>query len=110
MMRHEPGLRWLTVDQIVNHHTLADFRVGHKEALDDILAQFLVLLEAAQLVDLNTLLQDGTKVRTVAGKGSFHRRKTLEGNLRKAREAVRELDRAAAAEEGAGQDARHAKR
>jgi hypothetical protein len=106
MMQHEPGLRWLTADQIVNHHTLADFRVGHKEALDDVLAQFLVLLEAAKLVDLNTLLQDGTKVRTVAGKGSFHRRRTLEGNLRKAREAVRQLDRAAASEEGAGQDAR----
>jgi hypothetical protein len=80
--------------------------VGHKEALDDVLAQFLVLLEAAELVDLNTLLQDGTKVRTVAGKRSFHRHQTLEHSVGKAREAVRRLDQAAAEDEGARQDAR----
>jgi transposase len=106
MMQHEPGLRWLAADQIVNHHTLADFRVGHKEALEDVLAQFLVLLEAANIVDVNTLLQDGTKVRTVAGKGSFHRRQTLEGRLHQAREAVQRLDRAAAENAGEAQDAR----
>ena len=56
MLQQEPGLRWLSADPVVDHHTRADFRVGHKEALDDVLAQFLVLLEAAQFIDLNTLL------------------------------------------------------
>lgn len=96
MMSHEPGLRWLAADERINYHTLASFRVGHKEALEDLFAQFLALLEAAEMVDLSTLLHDGTKVRAVAGSGSFHRRKSLEKRLRQARKVVRELDRQAA--------------
>ncbi len=108
MMRHEPGLRWLAADERINYHTLASFRVGHKEALEDLLAQFLVLLEAAGMVDLSTLLHDGTKVRAVAGSGSFHRRKTLEKKLRQARKVVHEFDRQAAAEDEAMDERRRA--
>jgi transposase len=95
LMSHEPGLRWLTANQSINYHTLAEFRVGYKEALEHLFTQFLVLLEEAGMVDLSTILHDGTKVRTVAGRGSFHRRKTLEKRLRTARKLVRELDRRA---------------
>lgn len=98
MMSHEPGLRWLSGDQEINHHTLADFRVGHKEALEDLLTQFLALLEAAEVVDLRTLLHDGTKIRAVAGKGSLHRRQNLQQRVRQARKVIRELDRKAASE------------
>jgi transposase len=99
MLSHEPGLRWLTADQEINHHTLSDFRVGHKEALEELFAQFLALLETAGLVDLTTLLHDGTKVKAVAGRGSMHRRKTLEKRVRQARRVVKKLDQAAAGEE-----------
>jgi transposase len=98
MLSHEPGLRWLCADEQINHHTLSDFRVGHKEALQDLFAQFLLLLDAAGLVDLNTLLHDGTKVRAVAGRGSFHRRGTLEKRVRQARRVVRQLQERAEAE------------
>lgn len=99
MLEEEPGLRWLAADEKVNHHKLADFRVGNKEALDELFAQFLAMLETAGVVDLKTLLQDGTKVRAKAGKGSLHRRKKLEMRLKQARKVVRELDRKATAEE-----------
>lgn len=99
MMSHEPGLRWLGASETINHHTLSDFRVEHKEALEDLFAQFLALLEQAEMVDLSTLLHDGTKVKAVAGSGSLHRRKTLEKRLRQARKVVRELDRRAASEQ-----------
>ena len=99
MMSHEPGLRWLAGDQEINHHTLADFRVGHEEALKELFAQMLTVLETAGLVDLNTLLQDGTKVKSVAGRASLHRRKTVEKRLREARRVVRKLDEAAAEDE-----------
>lgn len=92
MVKHEPGLRWLTGDQEINHHTLSNFRVGHQEALKELFAQFLAMLETAGLVDLKTLLHDGTKVRTVAGKWSFHGRKTLEKRLKAARRVVKKLD------------------
>ena len=103
MQSHEPGWRWLTADQKINHHTLADFRAGHKEALEDLFAQFLVLLETAGLVDLSTLLQDGTKIRAVAGRSSLHRRKTLEKRVREARKVIRRLEANAEAE-GEGMD------
>jgi hypothetical protein len=99
MMGHEPGLRWLVAGETINYHTLSDFRVGHREALEDLFSQFLALLDEAGVVDLRTLLQDGTKVKAVAGKGSLHRRKTLEKRLRQARRAVQELDQQAAANE-----------
>ena len=81
MMSHEPGLRWLAGAETINYHTLADFRVGHKEALEELFAQLLALLEGSGVVDLNALLHDGTKVRAVAGRASLHRRKTLEKRL-----------------------------
>lgn len=51
LMEHEPGLRWLTANQRVNYHTLADFRVAHKEALEKLFADFLALLDEAGVVD-----------------------------------------------------------
>jgi len=98
LMSQDPGLRWLTATETVNYHTLADFRMGHKEALQGLFTEFLALLDQAGVVDLSTILHDGTKVKAVAGRGSFHRRKTLEKRLRTARHVVRELDRQAAAE------------
>jgi transposase len=35
LLAYEPGLRWLAAGEEVNHHTLADFRVGHQEALEN---------------------------------------------------------------------------
>ncbi len=96
MTAYEPGLRWLTADQAVNHHTLADFRVGHREALGKLFTEFLAMLDQAGVVNLKTILQDGTKMRAVAGKSSLHRRPTLEKRLRAARKVVKKLDREAA--------------
>jgi len=100
MQEHEPGLRWLTGDGQINYHTLADFRVGHEEALKELFAQFLALLDTAGMVDLQTLMHDGTKIKTAAGKWSFHGRKGLEKRVRAARSVVRKLDAQAAESEG----------
>lgn len=95
MMEHEPALRWLSGDQKINHHTLADFRVNHAEALKSLFSQFLVLLEEAHVIRLSTILQDGTKVRAVAGSGSLHRKKSLQKRLKSAQHVIEELDRQA---------------
>jgi transposase len=100
MQEHEPGLRWLTGDQQINHHTLADFRVGHEQAVKELFAEFLALLDTAGMVDLRTLMHDGTKIQTAAGKWSFHGRKGLEKRVRAARTVVRKLDEQAAENEG----------
>jgi transposase len=104
MMEHEPGLRWLAATEVINYHTLAEFRVGHKEALEELFAQLLAMLETAGVVDFGTILHDGTKVKAVAGRASLHRRKTLEKRLKVARRVVREMDRRAAEGDGEGAD------
>ena len=104
MMEHEPGLRWLVALDPVNHHTLSDFRTQELERLKGILSQVLAVLAGEELVDFQTLLQDGTKMRAQAGKESFRRRKTLSEHLAEAQACVKELDRRAAQDgEGAAQ-------
>jgi len=105
LLSYEPGLRWLAAGEEVNHHTLADFRVGHQAALEKLFAEFLALLDQAGVVELSTILHDGTKMKAVAGKASFHRRATLEKRLKTAQRLLRKLDREAA-QERAGMDER----
>ena len=50
----------------------------------------LGLLQSEGLLDLGTILTDGTKVRARAGKESMHRRKTLEEHCSEARKVVQE--------------------
>ena len=38
-MEYEPGLMWLTGMEVINHHSLSDFRIEHGEALTDLFAQ-----------------------------------------------------------------------
>jgi transposase len=100
MMGHEPGLRWLSADQEVNHHTLSDFRVQHGEALKRLFAEVLSVMDQEGLLELSTLLQDGTKIQAAAGKQSMHREKTLNERLQQAQEIVKELDQRAEKEAG----------
>jgi transposase len=100
MLAHEPGLRWLAADERINYHTLADFRVGNKEGLDDVFSQLLALLETGGFIDLKQILHDGTKVKSRAAKASLHRKKALQHRVREARRVVRKLDEQAAANEG----------
>jgi transposase len=98
LMTEEAGLRWLTAGAEVNYHTLADFRVDHRAALEKLFVEFLAMLDKAGVVNLKTILQDGTKMRSVAGRQSMHRRPTLEKRLKEARQVVKKLDREATQE------------
>ena len=90
LMDYEPGLQWLTGGQIVNHHTLSDFRVQDKAALDSLFTQLLVTMENAGWVSLERVMHDGTKIRAQAGVDSFRREKSLQEKLAQAREVVLE--------------------
>jgi transposase len=87
--------RWLCGGVGVNYHTLNDFRVGHRAALDEVLTQVLGRLMHAGLVSVQRVTQDGTKVRASAGADSFKRRGTLEESLAQAKAHVTELSRLA---------------
>jgi transposase len=85
--------RWLCGGVSVNYHTLADFRVGCADLLDRLLTQHLTALAKAGLVDLDTLAQDGVRIRANAGAASFRREATLDRLLATAQVVVAELKR-----------------
>jgi transposase len=81
--------RWLRGGVSVNYHTLSDFRVGHRAALDALLTQSITVLLDRQVVTLNRITQDGMKVRASAGVRSFRRRERLADCRQMARQQVR---------------------
>ena len=89
-MEYEPGLMWLAGMEVINHHSLSDFRVEHGEALTDLFTQLLVVLERAGLVTLRLVAHDGSKIRAQAGVDSFRREATLREKLAQARKLVEE--------------------
>jgi transposase len=88
---YDPAFQWLTGMEVVNYHTLADFRVQHEKALDELFAQLLGVLSSEGLISLEQVVHDGTKVKASASGKSFHREKTLRQHLEAARERVREM-------------------
>ena len=91
LAEYEPGLQWLCGLESINHHTLSDFRVSHPEVLGELFAQVLALLEKEQLLSLERVMHDGTKIRAQAGSDSFRREKTVEEHLERARKVVAEM-------------------
>jgi transposase len=85
--------RWLCGGVSVNYHTLADFRIGCADLLDRLLAEHLAALAKAGLVDLDTLAQDGVRIRASAGAASFRREATLDHHLATAEAVVDGLKR-----------------
>jgi transposase len=85
--------RWLCGGVSVNYHTLADYRVDCADLLDRLLAEHLAALTEAGLVDLDTLAQDGMRIRASAGAASFRREATLDQHLSTAEAVVDQLKR-----------------
>jgi transposase len=88
----DPAFRWLTGLEVVNYHTLADFRVKRKERVDELFTQLLGVLSAEGLVDLGQVTIDGTKIQANASGKSFRREKSLREHLELARRRVKELE------------------
>ena len=91
-MEHEPGLQWLAGMEVVNHHTLSDFRVAHGSALQNLMEQVLGVLFSEGLVGLERVTQDGTKIRAQASKRSFLERKHLQQSLDLAKRHMANVD------------------
>jgi hypothetical protein len=75
----------------VNYHTLSDFRVQHGQFLERLLVDTVAALVHNGLVPLETIAQDGMRVRASAGRSSFRRKPTLEELQRKAQEHLDHL-------------------
>jgi transposase len=91
LCEYHPAYQWLTGMEVINYHTLADFRVLYKEALDELFIEVLGVLSHEGLLTLERVMHDGTKVAASASSKSFHRKATLEDHLRLAREQVEQM-------------------
>jgi transposase len=91
LCEYHPAYQWLTGLEVVNYHTLADFRIRHKEALDQLFIEVLGILSHEGLITLQRVMHDGTKVKACASDKSFHRKATLADHLRLACEQVQQM-------------------
>ena len=91
MCDYEPGCQWITGLSSINYHTLADFRVENREALNRKFMEVLGILSADGLIELKQVMQDGTKVKANAAAGTFHREQRLREHLELARQQVEQL-------------------
>ena len=85
--------RWLCGGVSVNYHGLADFRTADPDLLDRLLTENVATLSAANVINLDEVVQDGVRVRASAGAVSFRRSKTLHKELKKAQRRVTQLKR-----------------
>src|SRR6201996_9276033 len=83
--------QWICGGVSVNYHTLADARLACDAWLDQTLARSIAVLADAGAITLETVAQDGMRVRANAGAGSFRRAATLERYLAEAKQRVAAL-------------------
>jgi transposase len=76
-IKTDDAFRWIVGDQSVGHTTLSEFRVGHREALDKLFTDVLASLMHKDLLSLDLVAQDGTRVRASASAPSFRRERSL---------------------------------
>jgi len=103
LCRSDAAYQWLCGGVTVNHRTLGEFRVDNGELLNRLLAQSVVALAAEGLIDLDTLAQDGVRVRASAGASSFRRRPTLEQKIAEAKVILAELAKEAESDPAANE-------
>src|SRR5208283_3922789 len=85
------AFQWLCGGVGMNAKTLADFRVAHGAALEQLLADSFTALLRIGAAKLDRVAQDGVRVRAAAGAASFRRHSTLEVCRQEAEERVRRL-------------------
>jgi transposase len=88
---YEPAFQWLCGLEVINYHTLSDFRVAHGQALEQLFIGVLGVLGAEGLVSLERVMQDGTKIKAAASADTFRREERLRANLEAARQQVQAL-------------------
>jgi transposase len=82
---------WICGGVSVNHHTLSDFRSENAALLEKLLTDSIAALLNQKLITLETLRQDGMRVRASAGSASFRSAPTLQKMQAAAEDYLKEL-------------------
>lgn len=106
LIRSDDAFRWIVGNRKVGHTKLSEFRVGHRAALESLMTQVLGVLLEKELVSLEVVAQDGTRLRASASAPSFRSAGSLEDCREQARLHVKAVlaeadDPAASARESA---------
>lgn len=88
---YDPAFQWLCGLEVINHHTLSDFRVAQGQALEELFVEVLGVLSAEGLVGLERVMHDGTKIKACASADTFRREERLRAHLEAARQQVQAL-------------------
>ena len=99
---------WICGEVGVNYHLLSDFRTAHGSFLDELLTDTIATLLHQKIVTLETVAQDGMRVRANAGSSSFRREKSLRQCREEAAQQVKRLREES--EDDADSDASNARR
>ncbi|MEM6474084.1 MAG: IS1182 family transposase [Planctomycetota bacterium] len=94
---------WLCGGVSVNYHTLSDFRSNNSEYFEKMLVDTVTAMMAQGFVTLDTIGQDGMRVRASAGSSSFRREPKLKELHKQAEAHVKKLR-----EQGEDESARNA--
>jgi transposase len=92
---YHPVYQWLTGLEVINYHSLSDFRTQHQVALHQLFVEVLGVLDQAGMVSLERVMHDGTKVKAQAADNSFRREATLGQHLETARQHVDQMEQEA---------------
>ena len=77
LVQSDDAYRWIAHEVSVSHQALSSFRVGHREALDELMTDILGTLMHKGVLDLALVAQDGMRVRAAATAPSFRREDSL---------------------------------
>lgn len=102
--------RWLAGRMTICHRVLSAFRVLDGDFLESLLTRHVADLMNTGLVTMQTVAQDGMRVRASAGKSSFHRQSTLEALEAQVREQLQVLREELDHPSGESRDARETAR
>jgi transposase len=92
LCEYNPAYQWLTGMQSINYHTLSDFRVTYGEALNGLFVDVLGVLSSEELVSLERVMHDGTKVKANASGDTFRKEGRIRAHLEAAREQVQSME------------------
>lgn len=71
LVSSDAAYRWIAGHVDISHQKLSQFRVGHGEALNELMTDILATLMNQGLLSLSVVAQDGTRIRAAATAPSF---------------------------------------
>jgi transposase len=92
LCEYDPVYQWLTGMEVINHHTLSDFRIKYHEALNNLFTETLGVLSSEGLVTLERVMHDGTKIKAYASADTFRSEKRIDAYLKLAEEQVQIME------------------